>query len=207
MSMSTRVIETKVCYPVTQKKELGYLVKVVPLGQFDADEQTFWWHDLNTYYLVPKSLRITNVSALGTIVDIDNCHRLSSVHLCEFTTQCSGCRLDRHERSSCSVVKHNTMNDEFTLIRPILRTTITATLCTRMLYQDAPGTDFNVKAVNDPIFVVEIPSAGVLQIGNNTVRSRVTSNNFLVDMIVTVPSFSFISCTVEAYNCNHEVFQ
>ncbi|KAK6742055.1 hypothetical protein RB195_009746 [Necator americanus] len=194
LSMNARVMEVKVCYPVTKVDEIGYALDVVPLGQFSSgtNEESFWWHTLNRWYVVPRSLQINNISALGTVRNGGaECRRIASIAMCSIEEQAVGCQLDQHRRDRCEITRLNSSDPNFTLIRPILRTTVIATRYRHMLYRETPDAEVQSRLIETPVFIVEMPKLATLHIGLHRVQSRVSEGDFLVDVKIVSQNTTF----------------
>ncbi|VDM72920.1 unnamed protein product [Strongylus vulgaris] len=182
-------MEVKVCYPTTKEADVGYLMRIVPLGEFSDDLKTFSRHKLSTHYIAPHSMNLANLSTLQEVVDFDSgCVTIASTLLCKTRPQPFECGLARRRRRGCAVEKHNSTDDEFTLVESLLRTTVVATRMKRILYKSAERDTFESVRLEKPVFVCEIPNGAMVHIGVETITSRVTSSNFLVDLKIVLPA-------------------
>lgn len=90
---------------------MGYLTRIVPLGGFSGNMKTYSSHVLGAHYIVPSSMLVSNVSALEEVSNVDECSTLSSTLLCKTRPQTT-CGLHSSNRNGCTVVEHNSTNDE-----------------------------------------------------------------------------------------------
>ncbi|VDM80102.1 unnamed protein product [Strongylus vulgaris] len=89
----------KVCYPTTKEDDVGYLMRIVPLGEFSDDLKTFSRHKLSTHYIAPQSMHLANLSTLQEVADFgSSCVTIASTLLCKTRPQPFECGLARRRR-------------------------------------------------------------------------------------------------------------
>ncbi|VDM75552.1 unnamed protein product [Strongylus vulgaris] len=150
LSMNEHVMEVKasVCSPTTKEDDVGYLMRIVPLGEFSDDHKTFLRYKLSTHYIAPQSMHVANVSTLQEVVDFDrSCVTTASILLCKTRPQLFDCGLDRSRRRRCACGRF-----QFTLVESLLKTTVVATRIKCILYKSVDRDTFeSIRRGNDNI--------------------------------------------------------